>query len=159
MNIVSAPDQIHFARTNEKLSDARRLALRMAVLAQVHVSRTQYDSAVQQYARASQAYDVERKLADITARRQESDAQSVLERVSSETSAITAELRRYQLFAQAQSALGRMQATLGIDVVPSEVTSQSLAGLSTAIEQRLTALDQGEPLPAAEIPVRTVARQ
>jgi outer membrane protein TolC len=144
LNIVSAPDRIHFARTNEKLTEARRLALRMAILAQVHVSRSQYDSAVQQYRRADQAYDVERKLADIMGKRQESDAQSVLDRVSSETSAITAELRRYQLFAQAQSALGRMQATMGIDIVPSEVTSESLESLSAAIEIRLAALDHGE---------------
>jgi len=52
MSTASAPAQIHFARTNEKLTDARRLALRMAVLAQVHVSRTQYDNAVHQYRRA-----------------------------------------------------------------------------------------------------------
>jgi outer membrane protein TolC len=154
MNIVSAPSQIHFARTNERLTDAKRLALRMAILAQVHVSRTQYDSAVRQYRRAGQSYDVERKLADITARRQESDAQSVLDRVSSETSAITAELRCYQLYAQAQSALGRMQATLGIDVVPSEVTSQGLKGLSAAIEQRLNAFDQGQ----LTAPVKTASR-
>ena len=130
MNIASAPDQIHFARTNEKLTEARRLALRMAVLAQVHVSRTQYDNAVHQYRRADQAYEVERELADIMGKRQESDAQSVLDRVSSETSAIAAELRRYQLYALAQSALGRMQATMGIDVVPSEVASREFSTAS-----------------------------
>jgi outer membrane protein TolC len=159
MNIVSAPDQIHFARTNEKLEDARRLALRMAVLAQVHVSRTQYDNAAVQFMRADQAYDVERKLADIITRRQESDAQSVLDRVSAETSAITADLRRYQLFAQAQSALGRMQATMGIDVVPSDVNSQGVEALGAAIEQRLTALDHGGDAPVASPPAQTVAKE
>ena len=100
---MSAPDQIRFARTNEKLEDARRLALRMAVLAQVHVSLTQYENAASQFVRAQQAYDVEHRLAEMITHRQESDAQSILDRVSAETSAITADLRRYQLFAQAQS--------------------------------------------------------
>jgi outer membrane protein TolC len=159
MNIVSAPDQIHFARTNEKLTDAHRLALRMAVLAQVHVSRTQYDSAVKQYLRADQAYDVERKLADMIGKRQESDAQSMLDRVSAETSAIAAELRRYQLYAQAQAAVGRMQATMGIDVVPPQVASQTLDGLSTAIEARLSMQDHGEDAPPAATPARTAAKQ
>ena len=139
VNIVSAPDQIRFARTNEKLEDARRLALRMAVLAQVHVSLTQYENAASQFVRAQQAYDVEHRLAEMITHRQESDAQSILDRVSAETSAITADLRRYQLFAQAQSALGRMQATMGIDVVPSEVATESLDGLGAAIEKRLAA--------------------
>jgi outer membrane protein TolC len=151
MNIFSAPDQIRFARTNEQLADAKRLAVRMAVLAQVHVSRTQYDSAVQQYVRADQAYDVERKLAKVTGTRQEGDAQSVLDRIGSETSAIAADLRRYQLFALAQSALGRMQATMGIDVVPSTVTSQGLADLSSTIESRLALLDHGGGVPIVEV--------
>jgi outer membrane protein TolC len=159
LNIASAPDQIHFARTTEKLADAKRLAVRMAVLAQVHVSRTQYDSAVQQYLRAGEAYDVERKLAEITGTRQEGDAQSVLDRISSETSAITADLRRYELFALAQSALGRMQATMGIDVVPSAVTGQGLAELSTAIATRLAVLDHGEGVPIVEAAARTDAKK
>jgi len=90
-------------------------------------------------------------------KRQESDAQSVLDRVSSETSAIAAELRRYQLYAQAQSALGRMQATMGIDVVPSEVVSKGLDGLSAAIEQRLNVLDHGAGLVVADRAAQAVA--
>lgn len=92
-------------------------------------------------------------------KRQESDAQSVLDRVSAETSAITADLRRYQLFAQAQSALGRMQATMGVDVVPSDVNSQGVEALGAAIEQRLTALDHGGDPPVAAPPAQTVAKE
>jgi outer membrane protein TolC len=143
LNLISGPSQIRFAHTNEKLVDARRLALRMAVLAQVHVSRIQYDSAVQQFMRAQQSYDVERRLANTTASRQQSNQQSVLDRVSSETAAIVADLRRYQTFAQSQSALGRMEATIGVDVVPSAVSGQGLEDLSGSVKTRLAMLDRG----------------
>ncbi len=142
-NIIAAPDNIHYAQTAEQVVEAKRLALRMAVLAQVHVSRNQFDSAVQQYKRADRLYQVETKLADTTARRQESDAQSVLERVASQTSAIAAELRRYQTFAQAQTALGRMQATLGQDPVPPTLASRDLDSVSKDVAARLGALEHG----------------
>jgi hypothetical protein len=143
LNLVSAPSQIRFANTNEKLADARRLALRMAVLAQIHVSHIQYESAVQQFQRAEQSYAVERALADTTASRERSNQQSVLDRVSSETAAIVADLRRYQTFAQSQSALGRMEAAIGVDVVPSAVAGQGLQGLSGSVATRLAMLDSG----------------
>jgi len=142
-NIVSAPDNIHYAETAEQVVEAKRLALRMAVLAQVHVSRNQFDSAVQQYKRADRLYQVESKLSETTARRQESDALSVLERVASQTSAIAAELRRYQTFAQAQAALGRMQATIGQDPVPPTTASRDLDSLSKDVAGRLNDLEHG----------------
>jgi outer membrane protein TolC len=143
LNLVSAPSQIRFANTNEKLADSRRLALRMAVLAQIHVSRIQYDSAVQQFLRAEQSYDVEKRLADTMAARQRSNQQSILDRVSSATAAIVADLRRYQTFAQSQSALGRMEAAIGVDVVPAAVAEQGIDSLSGSVAQRLAMLDSG----------------
>jgi hypothetical protein len=128
-------------------------------LAQVHVSRIQYDSAVQQYARADQAYEIESRLARTTASRQESDAQSVLDRISSETSAIAAELRLYQTFAQSQSALGQMQAAMGLEVVPASVPASGIEELSAEIGKRLLVMDQGivspdDVAPGAAVPVR-----
>jgi outer membrane protein TolC len=150
-SLVSAPDRIHYARDNETLAERRRLALRMAVLAQVHVSRAQYESASRQYSRADALYRVESKIAAATAKRQQNDAQSDLERIGSATSAIAAELRRYQTLAQAQGALGRIEATLGIDPVPPDVKTADLDTLGKAITARLDAMqDPASALPAAE---------
>ncbi|MBY0429838.1 MAG: TolC family protein [Rhodospirillales bacterium] len=153
-NILSGPVQIEQANAGEQVADAKRLALRMAVLAQVHVARSQFGGALRQFDRSDRLYRVEVKLAETTARRQESDAQSVTERISSQTSAIAAELRRYQTFAQAQAALGRMQTTIGMDPLPPEVASRSLDDISAIIAQKLKNLDQGiidnTPLPAAQ---------
>jgi outer membrane protein TolC len=143
MNLFSAPTQIKYAETNESLAEARRLALRMAVLAQIHISRIQYESAVQQYKRADQAYSIERRLAQTTASRQENDAQSILDRVSSETAAIAAELRFYDTYAQSQSALGRMEAAMGVELIPATVNTTNLDDLSAAVSSRLATLDRG----------------
>ena len=144
ISLVSAPDRIHFAENSETLAEKRRLALRMAVLAQVHVSRQQYENAARQFSRADSLYTVERKIAAATAQRQENDAQSSLERIGSETAAIAAELRRYQALAQAEGALGRMEAMLGIDPVTPDMVADDIGALGEAISQRLARLDRGE---------------
>jgi hypothetical protein len=77
------------------------------------------------------------------AARQRSNQQSILDRVSSATAAIVADLRRYQTFAQSQSALGRMEAAIGVDVVPAAVAEQGIDSLSGSVAQRLAMLDSG----------------
>jgi outer membrane protein TolC len=135
--LLSAPDRIHFAHDNETLADRRRLALRMAVLAQVHVAWQQYDNAVRQFDRADALYKVESKIAAATAQRQENDAQSELERIGSDTSAIAAALRRYQALSLAQGALGRMEATLGVDPVSGDLHADTIQNLARQISARL----------------------
>ncbi|CAK0739196.1 TolC family protein [uncultured Gammaproteobacteria bacterium] len=152
-NIVSAPWRIQAAETAEDVAEAKRLALRMAVLAQVHVSLNQFEGAIRQYGRADRLWKIETRLADATASRQENDAQSVIERISNQTSAIAADLKRFQAFAQAQEALGRMQTTIGLDPLPSEVASHDLQTLSTLLEARMDAMNQGR-MPPEIVPVK-----
>jgi outer membrane protein TolC len=152
LSLVSAPDRIHNAHNNENIVEARRLALRMAVLAQVHVSRQQYENAASQFGRADALFDVERKIAAATAERQENDAQSVLENIGTQTSAIAAELRRYQSLALAQGALGRVEATLGIDPLSSDMSNADIGTLGDKITARLRKLDRGEIDFAPDLP-------
>ena len=146
-NIISAPWRIQAAETAEDVAEAKRLALRMAVLAQVHVSLNQFEGAVRQYGRADRLWKIESRLADATASRQANDAQSVIERISNQTSAIAADLKRFQAFAQAQEALGRMQTTIGLDPLPNEVSSHDLKTLSAALETRMDAMNHGKMPP------------
>ena len=54
LNIVMAPSRIRYAESSEKLAEMQRLALRMAVLAQVHVAERQFRNAAKQFERADQ---------------------------------------------------------------------------------------------------------
>lgn len=148
-NLLSAPSRIKHARALETVTEARRLALRMAVLAQVHVAHHQFQAAGRQYDRAEQLWQVDSRLAQAAARRQELNAQGLIERVAAETSAISAELRRYQTYAQLQAALGRMQASIGVDPLPAEITSRDLPVLTKAVEEHLERLSSGQVQPAA----------
>lgn len=148
-NLLSAPDQIHNAEANETVTKARRVALRMAVLAQVHVGYRQFLNASQQYRRADELYSVDQRLADYSKARADNDAQSVIEKVSNQTGAIASKLRRYQSYAQMQSSLGKLHATMGEDFLPATVASHDLDKLSEEVNRSLIVWGQAK-LPEPE---------
>lgn len=148
-NLLSAPSRIKHAKALETVTEAKRLALRMAVLAQVHVAHHQFQAATRQYARSEQLWQVDSRLAQSAARRQELSAQGLIERVAAETAAISAELRRYQSYAQLQAALGRMQSSIGVDALPATAASHDLPALTKAIAAHLDRLQSGDISPVA----------
>jgi outer membrane protein TolC len=148
INLLSAPDRLAHADSAEKVADAKRIALRMAVLAQVHVVSHQFASAAKQFERADKLWGIETRLAEASGNQSRGGTQTEIERISTETSAIAAELRRFQTYAQMQSAYGKLQSTLGADPVPERVASQSLDGLSGAIVLAMPPVVKGDAVPA-----------
>lgn len=150
LNLLSGPDRIAHSETAEDVAQAKRVALRMAVLAQVHVISTQFDSAARQFERADKLWKIEKRLADAAGNQARSGAQNEIERISTETSSIAAELRRFQTYAQMQSAYGKLQSTIGADVDSARIATQSLDGLSGAITLGpVGSHSRPEPQPAA----------
>ncbi|WP_242390504.1 TolC family protein [Pararhodospirillum photometricum] len=120
MNLVAAPTTLKLADTNEKVAEARRLALRMAVLAQVHVAERQFRNAVTQFRQSDALWSVDRRLAELSEARSASNAQGVLERVAAQASSITSQVRRFQGYAQMEQAYAKILSTLGEDPLPPE---------------------------------------
>jgi len=149
INLLSGPDRIKHSETAEEVADAKRIALRMAVLAQVHVVSTQFQSAAKQFLRADKLWNIEQRLAEASGNQSRGGTQNEVERVSTETSAIAAELRRFQTYAQMQSAYGKLQSTIGADPVPERVASHSLDGLSGAIVLAMPPVVKGDAVPVA----------
>ncbi|WP_245651119.1 TolC family protein [Paramagnetospirillum marisnigri] len=139
MNLISGPDAIKYAETNEDVAKARRLALRMAVLAQVHVSERQFRNSISQFDQSDELWKVDRRLFELSEARTANDAQGMLERVAGRASAIASALRRFQTYAQVEQAYARMQASIGHDLMPDNVASHDLRALSAAIALRLEA--------------------
>lgn len=151
MNLVSAPDTLAYADSNEQVVKSRRLALRMAVLAQVHVAERQYQNAVSQYEQSDELWKVDKRLYELSEARSSSDAQGMLERVAGRASAIASQLRRFQTYAQVEQAYAKMQASIGQDLMPDNVASHDLKDLSAAIATRLENWGKAEETPAAEL--------
>ncbi|WP_130471928.1 TolC family protein [Candidatus Magnetaquicoccus inordinatus] len=137
LNLLSAPDQLAFAEANETVTQTKRQALRMALLMQVHIAHRQYEAARTQLQRSEALFRVEKDIAQHTGHKAAQDAQSVLDRIASETNAILAELRYYLALSQLQSAVGKMMATVGQDPEVGTIQEGTLEDLSKRVEQWL----------------------
>ena len=164
LNVFSAPDRIEHAEAAEEVARARRLALRMAVLAQVHVGKHQLNSAIRQFGHADRLWEIESRLLTVSRNQQTGGAQSPIERVTMETSAIVAQLRRYSAFARVQAAFGKMQATLGLDPNPTMLEDAAVVNEGSdkdTVVGEQTATPTFEPSPSRdaepETAVATVA--
>jgi hypothetical protein len=120
----------------------------MAVLAQVHVADLNYANAVKQYARANELYRIDERLTQQISKRQESDIQSMLERVSQETSAIESVMRRYQTYSEVVAAVGRLHSTLGMGILKAGIHSNKLEDLTRYLGEALEVRMSGASLEA-----------
>lgn len=114
-NLFTGSTQIKLAEAGVALADQRRVTTQMAVLTQVHLARLQLINARSQLLRADAIYDADQKIAEQVRNRATVQAQSKLDQVSNDTTAILSLLRRYQALAQLHVAENRLVANLGLE--------------------------------------------
>ena len=120
---------------------ARRLALSMAVLTQVRVSIERYRLTLQELETARESSMVDQRLASYARAAASTRAESELELVRAETRALNSEYQRYSAYAAAQSAFGRIYNSLGLEVVPANLESDSLANLAEKVVANITTIE------------------
>ncbi len=133
-NLFTGPTQIKLAEAGVTLSDQRRVAAQMAVVMQVHLARLQLANARSQFARADAIYGTDQKIAEQVRNRASAQAQSQLDQVANETTAILSLLRRYQALAQVHMAENRLMANLGIEPSIGSTGELSLAQLTEQLK-------------------------
>jgi len=133
LNIANLPLKRQLTKAGVKLADEKRVATLMSVIAQVHIARQQFMNARALYNRADQLADVEQRIMDQMNAREQAQVQSKLETVSSKTSLIISQLRRYQALAQVYAAQSQLQATMGNDPGLANADSMSLPQLTTEV--------------------------
>lgn len=149
LGVLSAPAQMRLADAGVALANQRRMATQMAVLSQVHIARLQYANAVHQYERADALAGVDSRISQHIANQAEAQKQSVLDRISQQSTAVLSQLRRYQALANAQAAASRLQATLGMEPDITGAADMPLDQLTAAVSESLKGWNQGQ-LPPLE---------
>lgn len=129
-NLFTGPTQIKLSEAGVALADQRRIAMQMAVIAQVHLARQQYSNALNQFNRADAIWETDRRIAEHMKNREAAQTQSKLDSVANQTTAILSLLRRFQALALAQAAEAKLQATLGVDPQIGSVDEITLGDLT-----------------------------
>jgi outer membrane protein TolC len=137
-NILSGPQQIRVAENQLEVSRMQRLALNIAVLTQVHVAWRDYNGRERQYELAQQMFDIDAKIHHHTKAAVDSDAQNKLNQIRSGVSALMSEYRRYQNYAAMQASYGQLQASLGLDPLPTNgIAERPVVELSALLKQSM----------------------
>ena len=134
MNLLTSDTQIKLAEAGVSLSDHRRLATQMAVITQVHLARLQLSNARSQFIRADAIYITDQKISEQVRNRQNVQAQSQLDRVANDTTAILSLLRRYQALSQVYTAESRLIANLGLEPKIGSTDELSLDDLTRQVK-------------------------
>lgn len=126
LNLVALPTARELGERQVELAEARRMAVSMAVIAQVHVSTQQLGRAQRQFESAQRLAQVERRLNTVTTARGAAEATTELERIRSMASALSAELLRDRAYADVMNAHAALYVALGLDPVPEDLRSEDL---------------------------------
>lgn len=120
----------------------RELALTMAVMTQVHVSRTRYLHLRKELATANEYLDVQRRLLDQMRAEASADRISEQTLIREEMNTLVAEVKHDISFAAVQTAYANVFASMGLDPYAEELADQlSVSELAGGL--RAAALEKG----------------
>ena len=134
MQVATASARRASANEGVVVEEARNLAVRMAVLVQVHLAYQEYNFALQRYSRARELFDVQKAISEQSDAQREVSAMSAVDNVIATASSISAELRMYDDYARLIEAYETLNATIGQNEIVGEVFA-SLAVMKQSAEE------------------------
>jgi outer membrane protein TolC len=135
VKVFQYPHRKDVIGAQENVLEARALALTMAVMTQVHVSRIRYAHVAKELTTARTYFDVQSRL--VRQMRIEASAERISEQtlVREEMNTLVAEAKRDIAFASAQNAFANVFASMGLDPYAADVdTGLSVKALALQIK-------------------------
>lgn len=151
LNVLAWPAVKRAGEANEQLAEARRMAVRMAVLTQVNVAWQEYQQSTRMFNRYQELARVQQGIMHQTDLNYRNQAATQMEQVRVSTETILTTRARDRSFAAVQNALGTVYQTAGLDVLPDRISDVSLAALSGNIARTTRQIETGAlPVPTIQ---------
>ena len=122
IDILSTPKRVGQAKNTAEVTRARRLAMGMAVVTQVHVADIQYRHALKEYRLTEHMAAIDRRITGLAAKSKQAGSGSAMEEIKAEAAGMLSTLRRFILYSDLQGAKARLKAAQGIDHAPPSET-------------------------------------
>jgi outer membrane protein TolC len=146
MKLFSLPTVKRNQEQQERVDQARRMALSMAVMTQVRISIERYRLALEDYRLADDGAQVDQRLADYTRAAVTSHLDSELEAIRTQARAVLGAYQRVAAYGAAQVAFAQLYSSVGIDPLPDNFEGDSLPALTERVRAHLKATES-ETLP------------
>lgn len=138
LNLANGPEAIDLAEARTEMVRQQRLALSMAMLAQVNVAWLRFQQTREDFQLANQLAELSTQLHAQTETARNVQAGNGLEAIRTASRALFTELQRGSAYAEMQNAVGRLFVSLGLDLLPEATTGDDLKTLSREIESALS---------------------
>ncbi|MBL4581772.1 MAG: TolC family protein [Gammaproteobacteria bacterium] len=125
-----------YGKVKEQLAQTRRLAINMAVVANVHLTWQDYNNALRSLDYARLLSDIDQEISQLTANAATSRAGSESEAIQNELRAFRSEMERMLSYAEMQGAYGSLMVSLGFDPVPENYQTMTVDELANYLEQQ-----------------------
>lgn len=131
-NLLSGPKAIELAEAGEMVAEARRQALSVAVLAQVHVANANYQDALRRFETGKELVAIEQAITSQLRSRAAAGGAGEQARIEAELNLLRAELNHDLVYAELRNAWGQMYTSVGRDPLPA-MPNASLQELREAL--------------------------
>lgn len=131
--VLKAPAAINLAKTGEQVAAARRQAMSIAVLAQLHVANANYREARQRFQTSQELAGIDEQIVEQLRNRYQADGLGELALIQGELNVLHAELERDLAYADLRNAYGQIFASAGLDPLPAELPSGRLNDIASAL--------------------------
>lgn len=135
-NVLSAPAAIDVAKAGQEVADARRQAMSMAVLAQLHVANANFREAQRQFQTSQQLAGLDSQIVEQLRNRYQAQSIGELELIQGELNTLQADLRRDLAYAELRNSYGQLFASVGLDPLPESIASDSVADIAAVLSSR-----------------------
>ena len=143
-DIFSAPAALGAARSERALARARREALAMAVLTQLHVAVAEFESARARYVTASQIAKTQARITQVLRSSRRLGLADELRVIRSELDSLQARIGQDLAYAKVEESFGRIFAVAGADIMPDAAGTLTLESVAEAISAAEAAWMRGE---------------
>lgn len=147
LNLLRAFSYPSMKRTQEaqaQLDDARRIALSMAVLAQVRIAGERYRESITDYAINKQAAEVDARIEKHIVSGTMAHSESDMTLLRAKVKAALSEMQRYVSYAGLQMAYARVGNSIGVDMLPNSPQVDDLKAFSEQLSRVDEAWRKGE---------------
>ena len=163
LNPAKLKAQVDKAKVQSEIADAKRTALTMAVLAQVHLAWGRYMASRDNYEIEEELSKVLDLIAENAVKEIEDEAIYSFEVAEASSKAMLASVRKDMAFAELQDATGDVFVTIGLDPFPEHLTARTIPEIAKVLADVMKAWNYGRftpedmpkvtPVPSARPPV------
>ena len=134
VELATAERSIGTAEAEVKVADGRRIALSMAVIAQVQIALQRYALAQDNFKVAGRLLSVDTELSSVAASGTQASAGSEIEALTALSRRTVSELQYLVAYSDLQNAYGRILNSVGANRLPIEIERQGVATLRTQVK-------------------------